>query len=137
MFVFGREEAADKSLCGGGASVEVTGAGGNGFSVRCDLLHPQTIYKVGEKSCNSVTASPLEATGAANKVCKTQLSRTQAGPCIIAKEQQKQISPNHVQAVFAGSVLLAFNGEVKVNGQELGTDRIQGNGSDPTTQNVT
>ena len=48
MFVFGREEIADKSLSGG-ASVAVTGAGGNGFSVRCDLLHPQKMYKVREK----------------------------------------------------------------------------------------
>ena len=48
MFVFGREETADKSLSGG-ASVAVTGAGGNGFGVRCDLLHPQMMYKVREK----------------------------------------------------------------------------------------
>ena len=47
-------------------------------------------------------------TGAANKICKTQLSRTQSGPCSIAKEEQKQISPNHIQALFAGSVLLSI-----------------------------
>ena len=52
MFVFGREETADKSSSGG-ASVKVTGAGGNGFSVRCDLLHPQKTYKVREKVINS------------------------------------------------------------------------------------
>ena len=51
MFVFGREETADKSSSGG-ASVKVTGAGGNGFSVRCDLLHPQKTYKVREKVIN-------------------------------------------------------------------------------------
>ena len=43
----------------------------------------------------------IQCTGAANKICKTQLSRTQSGPCSIAKEEQKQISPNHVQALFA------------------------------------
>ena len=46
LFVFGREETADKAC---GASVKATGAGGNGFSVRCDLLHPQKMYKVREK----------------------------------------------------------------------------------------
>ena len=58
MFTFGRseEKKGDRSLSG--ASVQVTGAGGNGFSVRCDLLYPQEMYRVSKKlqsrgSCGS------------------------------------------------------------------------------------
>ena len=34
-----------------------------------------------------------------------QLSRTQAGAGRVVKEQQDQNSPNHVQAIFSGSVV--------------------------------
>ena len=49
MFTFGRceQKKGDDSLSG--ASVQVTGAGGNGFSVRCDLLYPQEMYRVRDK----------------------------------------------------------------------------------------
>ena len=48
VFTFGRSaKKGDESLSG--ASIQVTGAGGNGFSVRCDLLYPQEMYKVRDK----------------------------------------------------------------------------------------
>ena len=37
-------------------------------------------------------------------LCKTYLSRTQAGPGRAVKEQHKQTSPNHVQELFLSSV---------------------------------
>ena len=65
-----------------------------------DLIRSKHIL---HELCNHAV-STYRNTGVANKVCKTQLSRTQAVPCSIAKEEQKQISSNHVQALFAGSV---------------------------------
>ena len=48
-----------------------------------------------------------EAYRADKSVCKTYLSRTQAGPGRAVKEHHKQTSPNHVQELFLSSVILS------------------------------
>ena len=47
MFTFANKEATAEE---GRTSVSVTGAGGNGFGLRCDLLQPQKEYKVRERT---------------------------------------------------------------------------------------
>ena len=62
MFTFGRseEKKGDGSLSD--ASVQVTGAGGNGFSVRCDLLYPQEMFRVRDKLTKSGVLCKLKLT---------------------------------------------------------------------------
>ena len=47
---------------------------------------------------------PTYSTELRKSLCKTYLSRTQAGPGRAVKEQHKQTSPNHVQGLFLSYV---------------------------------
>ena len=54
---------------------------------------------------NCVTLTGIHSiTELRKSLCKTYLSRTQAGPGRAVKEQHKQTSPNHVQELFLSSV---------------------------------
>ena len=48
--------------------------------------------------------SDYSPTGHGNKVCSFLLSNSQVGPVRTVKQEQEEISPNHVQAFIPGSV---------------------------------
>ena len=62
------------------------------------------IFRIRRQSLFCPLNCPFLSTGPEKKVCKTYLRRTQAGPVRAGKQQQEQISPNHVQAIFSTSV---------------------------------
>ena len=75
---------------------------------RCHTFYPGG----GGKSLNATAERDNELYRAEKKSLKILLSSTQAGPCRKVKQEQEEISRNHVPRLFLGSVYVRSCGEV-------------------------
>ena len=68
---------------------------------------PRNLCVMGHLRANHVQLGSLYREPA--KGLQILLSRTRAGPGRSVKEEQEEISPNHVQAIYGASVLVVSN----------------------------